>query len=193
LPTPNYDGSLDIDLLEAMYDHVLQCGATPVIRSTVGPDQVQRFPHAVWMPEFIRERHWQHDVEHTHSVLFGGDVKPELQALFGDLIINCVDARIAMLFKMARNAALATKVTLANELYDLCDQLGTEYAQLESLLVQDGCLGTTHLQVPGPDGYRGFGGNCLPKDTWHLAELLKSDSVLHRVLDVNDRIRDGNE
>lgn len=193
LPTPNFDGSLEIDLLEVMYNHVLQCGATPVIRSTVGPDQVERFPDAVWMPEFIRERHWQHDVKHTHALLFGGDVGPGLRALFGDLIINCVDARTAMLFKIARNAALATKVTLANELYELCEQLDTDYPQLESLLVQDGCMGTTHWQVPGPDGSRGFGGNCLPKDTWHLAELMNSDSVLHRVLDVNERIRDSHE
>ena len=30
--------------------------------------------------------------------------------------------------------------------------------------VTDGRVGDSHLQVPGPDGKRGFGGSCFPKD-----------------------------
>jgi len=30
--------------------------------------------------------------------------------------------------------------------------------------VSDGRVGDSHLQVPGPDGKRGFGGSCFPKD-----------------------------
>jgi len=33
---------------------------------------------------------------------------------------------------------------------------------------QDARMGTSHFQVPGPDGRRGFGGTCFPKDTHSL-------------------------
>lgn len=33
---------------------------------------------------------------------------------------------------------------------------------------QDARMGTSHFQVPGPDGQRGFGGTCFPKDTHSL-------------------------
>jgi UDPglucose 6-dehydrogenase len=32
-------------------------------------------------------------------------------------------------------------------------------------LAEDNRIGLSHMQVPGPDGYYGFGGMCFPKDT----------------------------
>ena len=33
------------------------------------------------------------------------------------------------------------------------------------------------VEVPGPDGERGFGGKCLPKDTMGFNSIFKSDQA----------------
>lgn len=192
VPTPSDAGALDLTVLHSVYDMVCAQGLTPVIRSTIGPDQVDQFPDAVMMPEFIRERHWQHDAQNTTQVILGGAVPDTLINLFGNQVVYCADAGTAMLFKMARNATLATKVLLANEFSALCDQLHTDYQQLQRLFELDGCLGTTHWQVPGPDGKLGYGGSCLPKDTEHLSGLMPH-SLLNTVVAANTQLRDSDD
>jgi UDPglucose 6-dehydrogenase len=44
-------------------------------------------------------------------------------------------------------------------------------------------MGQTHLSVPGPDGLRGFGGVCLPKDLNNLRKLAEQHSVSTKLLD----------
>ena len=36
---------------------------------------------------------------------------------------------------------------------------------ITDMLSRDERIGKTHMQVPGPDGEKGFGGHCFPKDT----------------------------
>ena len=51
----------------------------------------------------------------------------------------------------------------------------------------------SHMQIPGPDGERGFGGACFPKDT--MALLLTGlhyktpFSILRQVVESNKRIK----
>ena len=39
--------------------------------------------------------------------------------------------------------------------------------------VRDGRIGHSHLSVPGPDGKKGFGGSCFPKDIQALISFGK--------------------
>jgi len=56
-------------------------------------------------------------------------------------------------------------------------------------------IGPGHTLVPGPDGQRGFGGHCFPKDTSAIvktADGLEIDlSIIKEVRKYNETIRNG--
>ncbi|NJO64266.1 MAG: hypothetical protein HC836_40685 [Richelia sp. RM2_1_2] len=82
-----------------------------------------------------------------------------------------------------------------NELYKLhsCSGAESSWEQFTDMLRRDPRIGDSHLKVPGPDGYFGFGGHCFPKDTAGLlfyAQLLGIDlSVLNQAVRKNKEIR----
>lgn len=178
VPTPLKDGSLDLTILSEVYnalpEHVI-----PVIRSTIGPDQVELFPRAIFMPEFLRENNWKEDVDDVNiPIILGASQVPnehrlKLLKLISSTMkfLQVVSGKEAMMFKMARNTALAMTVALANELYQICLAEEMSYPTLMGMLTDDEVLASSHWQVPGPDGDLGFGGKCLPKDMTHMSNL----------------------
>ena len=66
---------------------------------------------------------------------------------------------------------LATKVSFANEMYQICEGLGIDYDKVVEYSTYDERLGKSHWAVPGPDGKLGFGGSCFPKDINALIHL----------------------
>ena len=97
--------------------------------------------------------------------------------------------------KYAINSFLATKVTFFNELYDVYQsQGGKNYEQLIRMISTDKRIGKTHMNVPGHNGERGYGGSCFPKDTAALAhyarEILDTPfTQLETSIRINDRLR----
>ena len=67
----------------------------------------------------------------------------------------------AELAKLAANAMLAAKVSMANELALVCERFGVEWSNIQSAVGLDRRVGLDHLTVTTD---RGFGGGCLPKD-----------------------------
>lgn len=82
-------------------------------------------------------------------------------------IVFC-DTNEAEMLKLMKNCFLSAKVGLMNEFYDFCSATRTDYNTVTGLAKKDARMGTSHFQVPGPDGRRGFGGTCFPKDTHSL-------------------------
>ena len=88
---------------------------------------------------------------------------------------------------------LATKVSFAYEMYDLCLKLNLDYDKVVEYSVLDKRIGNSHLNVPGPDGDLGFGGHCFPKDLSALIKL--SDDIgsinylIKSVIKTNDTVR----
>lgn len=66
--------------------------------------------------------------------------------------------------KLIQNTFFATKVSFFNEARNLCDAMELDWDRVLGALLADGRIGSSHTKVPGPDGLRGFGGKCLPKD-----------------------------
>ena len=97
--------------------------------------------------------------------------------------------------KYLRNSFLATKVAFFNEVYDFCQMNNLEYDKIKELVGMDERITTSHMQIPGPDGERGFGGACFPKDTRALlftGLFFKSPfSILSEVVSTNERIKNA--
>jgi nucleotide sugar dehydrogenase len=135
-----------------------------------------------------------HDFLHPDRLVFGGDPTGVaiVEALYRPLIddeaprVFRMSRRSAELVKAGANAALAAKISLANELADLCERTGADARTVLPAIGADTRIGASWL---GPG--LGWGGSCLPKD---LAALIATGegvglptALLHAVRAVNER------
>jgi len=194
VPTPEADsGRCDTSVLE----HYLTMPVNTVwiIRSTCPPEFLKYWSQRVklvYMPEFLTERSWQKDAVNPVALVLGGDLilTKSVEDLFKTHSVFREDrfnfthttAEYASLLKYTANTWFATKVTLLNYLYDYCQHHGLDYNVLEKLLGEDPRIGPTHLQVPGPDGLRGFGGKCFPKDLRAMIDFFDQAGIDHKLL-----------
>ncbi len=85
---------------------------------------------------------------------------------------------------------LASRVAIANVVYDACQKYKVDYDVLKAIAFDSfEILGPYMVEVPGPDGKRGFGGKCLPKDTQGFNSIFSS-KILEEILEYNKTLRD---
>ena len=81
---------------------------------------------------------------------------------------NCnlihTDSKTAEFIKYFGNIFFAVKVSFANEMRRISDLVGVDWNAALAGFVADARVADSHLRVPGPDGKKGFGGSCFPKD-----------------------------
>jgi UDPglucose 6-dehydrogenase len=158
--------------------------------------------HVVANPEFLREGSAIEDFLFPDRIVLGGEAeavdkvtrayRPVLDQAFpgGDPsrlpALFVMDRLSAEMVKYAANAALATKISLANELATVCELTGADARTVLPAVGADRRIGAGFLR-PG----LGWGGSCLPKDTSalvHLGNDLGYDMPLLRaVREVNAR------
>jgi len=165
-----------------------------LIKSTMTPGTTEKMqkenPHLILVtnPEFLTERNAYEDMCSAKKHVFGiadpknNPIQENLQELHEKLWPECevgfVSSREAELIKYTINSYLAVKVTFANHIYNLCQALGIDYsAFIRTVIHTDSRIGSSHLQVPGPDGHLGFGLSCIPKDLNGMIELFKDNDV----------------
>ena len=100
------------------------------------------------------------------------------------------DSTHAEMVKYLTNTFLSVKVSFANEIYQLCNNLNIDYDKVVEYATLDDRLGLSHWNVPGPDGDFGFGGHCFPKDLSALLHLTKQMSTTNNVLLATQRTND---
>jgi len=167
-----------------------------VIKSTILPKYLLNFD-IVYNPEFLSRATANTDFVNPPFVLIGGDRAQELLDLYKKYSIVdtsnvfLTDIKTASLAKYSMNAFYALKITYLNSIYDIANDLGIEYNNLVPIFKSQPWMGSHHFQVPGPDGKRGFGGPCLPKDTQALVKEYDI-LLLETVLKLNNTYR-GNE
>jgi UDPglucose 6-dehydrogenase len=173
------DGRLDTEqVFDAAQMLVDACG-TPlriVIRSTVNPGTTARLQEyfqnhkdlsVLVNPEFLREGSGLHDFESPARVVIGGTDEAAINSLFelysfatlAGVPILRTDPKTAELIKLASNAALAVRVSMANEIAHVASSISADIEMLMQGIGGDPRIGQAYL-TPGI----GFGGSCLPKD-----------------------------
>jgi UDPglucose 6-dehydrogenase len=170
-----------------------------VIKSTVLPGTTEllqeRFPRHRFMfnPEFLREVSALEDFLRPDRQIVGHTAasRADAQRVMNMLprapferICRASDAEMA---KYVANAFLAVKVSYANEVFDLCQQMHIDYGQVRDIVGADARIGSSHMDVHDA-GYRGYGGKCLPKDSKSLLDLAQSFGSGMRVLAAADRV-----
>ena len=207
LPTPmNSDGSCSTELVEWTIDKIckLKKCKTIVVKSTVSPGTTARWNSnynidIIFNPEFLTEANAVEDFNNQNRIILGGP-RPSTTKLrriyskvFPKAHIIKTDSTHAEMVKYLTNSFLATKVSFANEIYQVCEKLNIDYDKVVEYATLDDRLGKSHWNVPGPDGDFGFGGHCLPKDLSaliYLAMNLDTESnVLNAVEETNDVVR----
>ena len=60
----------------------------------------------------------------------------------------------------------------------MCKSADIDYNQVKALVGMDDRITLSHMLIPGPDGERGFGGACFPKDTEALLNYANKKNIL---------------
>ena len=153
----------------------------------------------VFNPEFLTERNAVNDYDNQERIIIGGPrpATTTLKNIFSKVFPNAkvikTGSKHAEMIKYFTNCFLATKVTFANEMYQICNNLGLDYDKVVEYSICDKRIGNTHLNVPGHDGDFGFGGHCFPKDLNAIIHLTKkigsANNLLRSVKETNDELR----
>jgi len=212
VPTPPAEnGDVDVSIARTILKELddLHYEGIVVIKSTIIPSHLQQFQRdfdlrIVYNPEFLTEANAHWDFCNPPMQILGGkweDCEVVEKAYVHHSSVNVVptfktDIATASMLKYTINSWLATKVVFMNELRELFEASGADasWSQFTDMLSRDVRIGHSHMSVPGPDGYFGFGGHCFPKDTSALlyyAKSLDSDmSVLEQAVTKNKEVRD---
>lgn len=224
VPTPmKRDGSVDISIVKGIIEELARLvpsdrSRTFVIKSTIPPGTTESFntsltgeclSRIVFNPEFLTEMNALDDMRNQTRIIVGGPrpwssrLKTFYQRVFPSIPIVKTSSMTAEFVKYMTNCFLATKVSFANEMKQICDRLDDrgldiDYDKVVEYATMDPRLGTSHWSVPGHvpvDGkiVAGWGGHCFCKDLnglMHLSRELGIDpTVMQAAWDKNLEVR----
>jgi UDPglucose 6-dehydrogenase len=209
------DGSIDVAplaaaaemtgeaLSDARDDHLV------VVKSTITPSSVDEIRSAVaddageatdrvevaTNPEFLREGTAVEDFLQPHKVVLGTDSEwatERLEAVFEPLLADHdahvvrTDPGTATMIKYANNAFLASKISLINDIGNVCKEFDVDAYEVADAIGLDDRVGEQFLR----SGV-GWGGSCFPKDVAAITAAAREagydPAVLSAAVEVNDR------
>lgn len=152
-----------------------------IIRSTLPIGSCKKLlrenSNLIYMPEFLRERFWREDCE-KRPLVVGYDGKNLPNWLLEENIERCTTVE-AELIKMFANNFAVMRIAYANIFYDLSQSFNANYNQIKDIFLKIK-NDQEYFDMPGHDGTRGFGGNCLPKDLDFLIQSIKDKNPDHK-------------
>jgi len=194
----NRDGSCNTNLVEGVVKDIDDLvvyrnvsNRVVVIKSTIPPGTTERLNEEckhiqiIFNPEFLTEANFIDDFKNQDRIIIGGPrpastkVRQLFYKAFPKAHIIKTGSTTAEMVKYMTNTFLATKVSFANEIYEICERLGVDYDKVTEYATYDNRLGNSHWSVPGPDGKLGFGGSCFPKDINALISVAKNKLDLY--------------
>ena len=185
VPTPmTREGKCDVSIVEKVTQEINDITSQQkiiVIKSTVVPTTTQqlqeKYPNHIFLfsPEFLTEKNYIDDYKNQQVMILG--ICNQDHISFADNVLqeqlSTIDScgkkiitlsTTAEFYKYVSNTFLATKVSFANEMAQIANNLHVDWDHITNIILYDNRLGNSHWKVPGPDGLHGFGGTCFPKD-----------------------------
>lgn len=161
----------------------------PIIEKESGKEAFKDFGLAM-NPEFLREGNAVHDFFNPDRIVIGvkdKKTKEMLETLYQPF--NCpkliTDIKTAEMIKYASNAFLATKISFANEIGNICKKLGIDAYEVFKGVGLDHRINPAFFRAGV-----GFGGSCFSKDIKALIakaeELGVNPKILKAVIEVNE-------
>ncbi len=131
-------------------------------------------------PEFIAQGNIIRSFENPDMVLIGEDSKEAgdvIQSIYEKACnnqpyfarVSPLEAEIA---KIGVNGFITTKLSYANMIGDLCDNLGVDKNEVLQVIGSDSRIGNKYFRA----GYS-YGGPCFPRDTKALSKVLKREGI----------------
>ena len=202
VPTPmKKDGSCVTSTVEAVVKDINDMvvsrnvsGRIVAIKSTIPPGTTNRLNKecknisVIFNQEFLTEANFIDDFKNQNRIIIGGSktattkLRQVYSLVFPNVPIIKTGSKTAEMVKYMTNTFLATKVSFANEMFEICESLGIDYDKVVEYSTYDERLGKSHWAVPGPDGHYGFGGSCFPKDINALINVAKKLDLEPNVL-----------
>ena len=181
VPTPmTKEGSISLKYVDQVFKEINEVNKQTdniiILKSTVIPGTTEKlqakFPelNIVFNPEFLTERSSRLDFINQSRIILGGDKEhtTKVAKLYTDRFKYCkvieTDHKTSEVVKYFSNIFFSVKVSFANEMKLICEKIGADWDTALEGFVADGRIADSHLNVPGLDGKRGFGGSCFPKD-----------------------------
>ena len=164
-------------------------------------------------PEFLQEGSALHDVLHPDRVVLGVEserVRQILEGIYRPLLdrlplpgecercdvaarsggpeqrLLVTDLNTAEIIKHAANAFLATRVSFANMVADLCEATGADITKVTHAIGLDPRIGPHFLRAGV-----GYGGYCLPKDVQAFIRIADEHGVNFSILRAAAQINEG--
>ena len=146
-------------------------------------------------PEFLREGTAVHDFLDPDKVVLGADDERalgDMHEVFDPLIDRSdapvveTDTRTAEMIKYANNGFLAAKISLINDIGNICKEFGIDAYEVADAIALDDRIGEQFLR----SGV-GWGGSCFEKDTAAIRAAARDQgyepAMLNAATAVNDR------
>ena len=178
-------------------------GAVIAIKSTIPPGTCEelaaRHPQLEFasVPEFLVASRAVESFVRPDRIVIGAR-SPETSATIARLMkaiapeapIVVLRTTEAELVKLCSNAMLAAKVSMANELSEVCGRFGVGWSNVQAVVGLDRRIGPEHLTVTTE---RGFDGECLPKDLDGLIAASRESgyepTLLNEIAAFNQQVR----
>jgi len=142
-------------------------------------------------PEFLKEGAAIEDFQKPDRVVIGHHsdrARAIMEELYKPLVrtgnpILFMTPESAEMTKYAANAMLAARISLINEIANLCDAMGSDVEDVRRGVGLDRRIGPAFL-FPGV----GYGGSCFPKDVKALITMAESNGLDPRLLRAVDTV-----
>ena len=142
-------------------------------------------------PEFLKQGDAVQDFLKPDRVIIGADssrafcIMKEIYSSFlkTDIPVIEMDIKSAEMTKYASNAFLALKISYANEIANICENIGANAEMVRKGMCADKRIGKKFLFAG-----LGYGGSCFPKDVKALISLASDKGYAAEILTATDNI-----